>query len=255
MRPTLLLLMTAAVFAQPQLNFEVGSVKRSAPGETGCVLRPAPGGERYVATCVPLRNVISTASWTRFNQVIGGPAWIDSDPYDITGVAAKPSTILDLHTMMQNLLVERFKLQMHHETKAESAYVLTLDKNGAKNLKSHPPQYASDLTVQQAREGLHEKLSFRATPIDYLVWLLTARVDSAIVNQTGLQGSFDFDLSYTDDPPVRAPANAPPDAPLLDDSGPRLAEALRDQLGLKLEARKAPVDYLVIDHAERPTEN
>ena len=75
-----------------------------------------------------------------------------------------------------------------------------------------------------------------------------------MVNQTGLQGSFDFDLAYTDEPPPLKP-NAPADAPILDTSGPTLAEALRDQLGMRLEARKAPVDYLVIDHAERPTAN
>ena len=252
----MLLLMCLAAFAQPnpQLTFEVGSVKRSPPGETNCGVRPAPGGERYVAACLPLRNIISTASWIRFYQVIGGPNWLDNDPYDITGVAARPSTISELHIMMQNLLVERFRLQIHHETREQQAYVLTIGKSGPRNLKSHPPTYASDLNVQETRDGLHDKLSFTATPIAYLVWLLTIRVDGAVVNQTGIQGSFDFELAYTFEPAPPNP-NAPAGAPILDDSGPRLAEALRDQLGLRLEARKAPVDYLVIDHAERPTEN
>jgi uncharacterized protein (TIGR03435 family) len=98
-------------------------------------------------------------------------------------------------------------------------------------------------------------MSFTSTPIDYLAWLLSARINAALVNQTGLQGAFDFDLAYTDEPPLRAPGDTSQDAPVLDAAGPTLAEALRNQLGLKLEARKAPVDFLIIDRADRPTAN
>ncbi len=210
------------------------------------MMRPAPGGERYVATCVPLRPIITTAYWIRPEQVTGGPPWVDSEPYDITGVASRPSSILDLHAMMQNLLVERFKLQLHRETKELPAYVLTVDKKGIKNLKSHPAGAASDLKIDQSRDGLHEKWSAQYTSIDYLVWRLSF-LDRPVVNQTGLQGYYDFDLAFTGEPPA--------DVGLLDQSGPSLFDALQNQLGLKLEARRAPVDILVIDHAERPSAN
>jgi uncharacterized protein (TIGR03435 family) len=238
----------------PELRFEVASVKRSTPGETGCVLRPSPGGERYVATCVPLRPIITTAYWIRPDQVTGGPSWVDSEPYDITGVASRPSSILDLHTMMQNLLVERFKLQLHHDTKEMPAYVLVVDKKGVKNLKSHPAGAASDLKIDQSRDGLHEKWNAQYTPMDYLVWRLSF-LDRPVINQTGLQGNYDFDLAFTDEPLLEPQGKTATDSGPLDQSGPTLFEALQNQLGLKLEARKAPVDILVIDHAERPSAN
>ena len=230
LRRTFVLLVAGLASALAQdapagLRFEVGSVKRSPPDETGCVLRPSPGGERYVANCVPLRPIIMTAYWIRPDQVTGGPPWVDSEPYDITGVASSPSNILDLHTMMQNLLVERFKLQLHH-----------------------------DLKIDQSRDGLHEKWSAQYTSIDYLVWRLSF-LDRPVINQTGLLGNYDFDLAFTDEPLLEPPAKEARDAGLLDQSGPTLFEALQNQLGLKLEARKAPVDILVIDHVERPTAN
>jgi uncharacterized protein (TIGR03435 family) len=238
------------------LSFEVASVKPSPPGETGCALRPSPGGLRYVASCVPLRPLVWTAYWLKPDQVVGGPNWIDADPFDIIGVASRPSGIGDLHIMMQHLFAERFKLQVHHETRELPAYVLTLDKNGPKNLKEHEPSNGSELMLEQTREGLHNKWNAKFVPMDFFVWRLSLVMDRPVIDQTGLKASHDFTLTFTNEPPPGNPReNAPIDAAAIDASGPTIFEALRNQLGLKLEARKGGVDILVIDHAEKPTGN
>jgi uncharacterized protein (TIGR03435 family) len=91
--------------------------------------------------------------------------------------------------------------------------------------------------------------------MDFLAWRLSQTMDRPVIDQTGLTGGYDFNLAFTDDPPPIRAGNAPVDPLLLDTSGQNVFEALRSQLGLRLEARRTPVDILVIDHAERPTEN
>jgi uncharacterized protein (TIGR03435 family) len=87
---------------------------------------------------LPLRSYLYVAYQVKEEQIAGGPAWVDIDHYDLNAEAEKPSSIEELHTMLQNILTERFKLRFHHEVKEMSAYVLTVDKEGPKNLKPHP---------------------------------------------------------------------------------------------------------------------
>jgi uncharacterized protein (TIGR03435 family) len=235
------------------LEFEVATIKPSPPGETGCVLRPAPGGEQYIAACLPLRPILWTAHWLKPNQVIGGPAWIDSDPYDIVGLAGRPSSIDDLHTMMQNLLADRFHLQFHRETKELPVYVLTVDKGGAKNLGRREIRNGSDLKIDQVTEGLNQKWTAESAPMNFFSWRLSQMMDRPVIDGTGLEGGYDFKLAFTNDPPFRGAAGKAPEP--VDASGPNIFEALRDQLGLRLEAQRGPVEILVIDHVERPTAN
>jgi uncharacterized protein (TIGR03435 family) len=258
MRKLLLLVLAANVtiigFSQNQVSFEVVSIRPCKPGEPSDGLRPAPGGQRYVAKCLPLRPIIWTSYRLQPDQVVGGPNWIDNDDFYIEGVASRPSTIGELHIMMQSAFGERFKLKFHHEMKEVQAYVLGVNKNGPKNLREHAPANASDVVIDQKREGFHNTWTARSSPIDFFVWRLGLRLRRPVVDQAGLGAAgYDFDLSF-DDPPPKVTGGVP-DSALLDSSGPAIFEALRSQLGLTLDTRKASVDVLVIDHVERPSEN
>ncbi len=113
-------------------KFEVASIKPSQSGSGPFGIRPAPGGERYLASHVTLKLLITVAYRIKADQVAGGPAWIDSDLYDMNAKAERPSSIEELHAMLQDLLADRFKLRFHRETKELPIYALTVDQGGAK---------------------------------------------------------------------------------------------------------------------------
>jgi uncharacterized protein (TIGR03435 family) len=236
------------------LKFEVASLKPSQPGGRGGI-RPAPGGERYLATNVPLKLLITVAYRVKPDQVLGGPDWINTDTYDMNAKAERPSTAEELHLMLQDLLADRFKLKFHKETKELPIYVLTVDKSGSK-LKPHEASSAGDPWIDQTVEQLlHVTWNGRFVPMDYLAWRLGQILDRPVVDQTRLKGGYDFEMKFTREPPPGMPEGALINGVAVDTSGARIFEALQKQLGLKLEAQKGPVDILVIDHAEKPIEN
>jgi uncharacterized protein (TIGR03435 family) len=188
-------------------------------------------------------------------QVTGGPAWVESESYDITGKpdgAGMPS-VTQLKTMVQKLLEERFQLTFHKEKKELSVYAITAAKGGVKMAK-----------VEGNRGSLPGfggkgpgAISVRNSTMDEFAGFLQSRIlDRPVVDQTALTDRYDFTLRWTPDsaqlaaqrPNAPAPANNP-DAP------PDLFAAFQQQLGLKIEATKAPVDVMVIDKAEKPSGN
>lgn len=246
------------------LKFDVASIKptRSAGDFVG--IRPAPGGERYIASNVTLKLMITVAYRIRADQVSGGPAWLDADRYDMNAKAERPSSIEELHAMLQDLLAERFKLRFHRETRELAVYALTVDKDGPK-LKAHEAQSGGDPWIEpKADFGVANgrlKMTWHATSasMDFFAWRLSMMLDRPATDQTHLNGSYDFDLAFTQELPP-PPANTPAGAVFLgggpvDASNSNLVEAMRQQLGLKLERQKGPVEILVIDQAEKPAEN
>ena len=252
-------------FSQTQQSFEVVSVRPCQATDPRIGLRPESAGTRYIERCVPLRAVIWTIFRLHSDQVVGGPNWMDNDFFYIEGVASRPSAIGELHMMMRQALMDRFHLQFHRDKKDLDAYVLTVDKNGPKNIREHPPTNATDLAIDQKMERraeriFHEEWTIRSSPMDFFVWRFSSRLGRPVVDQTGLRGAgYDFDLSFTNLPPVGIndalpnPALGPANPPLPME--PDMFDAFRDQLGLKLERRRAPVEVLVIDHVERPADN
>jgi uncharacterized protein (TIGR03435 family) len=240
---------------QPALKFEVASIKSSQPGETGSGIRPAPGGERYVASNVTLKLLITVAYRIKADQVAGGPAWMGADRYDMNAKAERPSSMQELHAMLQDLLADRFKLRFHRETKELPIYALTVDKDGPK-LKPHEARSAGDPWIDQA-QGHFPQTTWHATfaPMDYFAWRLSMILDRPVVDQTQLTGDYDFDLKFTQEPPPNIQPGALLNGEPIDTSGPMIFEAIRQQLGLKLERQKGPVEILVIDQAVKPVEN
>jgi uncharacterized protein (TIGR03435 family) len=240
---------------QSALKFEVASIKPSQPGDPGGGIRPAPGGERYVASNVTLKLLITVAYRIKADQVAGGPAWMDADRYDMNAKAERPSSMEELHAMLQDLLADRFKLRFHRESKELPIYALIVDNDGPK-LKPHEARSAGDPWIDQTVDHFPQT-TWHATfaPMDYFAWRLSMILDRPVVDQTKLKGGYDFDLKFTQQLPPDFPPGGLLNGAPVDTSGPTIFEAIRRQLGLKLEREKGPVDILVIDHAEKPVEN
>lgn len=237
------------------LKFEVGTVKPTPPNAPDGGVRPAPGGRRYVGTGLPLRSYLYVAYQVKEEQITGGPAWVDKERYDLNAEAEKPASIEDLHIMLQNILTEKFKLKFHFEQKEMQAYVLTVDKGAPKNLRVKERTPGSDFILDMAAEQpFHQKWNAHCVSLNFFTWRLAGWQDRPVINQTGLDGCFDFEFRFTQDLPVGMQDGQIVNGVPLDTSGPNVYQALQNQLGLKMEARRAPVETMVIDHVERPTE-
>ena len=211
-----------------------------------------PGG-KFSATNVPPRILIALAYHVLPEALTGGPAWLASERFDVVAKAEQTTPSDEIRTMLQTLLTERFKLEMHSEKKILPAYALLPGKAGPKL----NPSDAALLTDQRCRPAepvagqkhvICEHMTLSAFA-DALQELAPRDIDAPVVDQTGTRGTYTFDLAWT--PALRGAApqsDAPP--------GPSLFEALESQLGLRLEARKLPRPVMVIDRVERvPVEN
>ena len=243
--------------AQPQadlhpLAFEVASVKPSTPGGLVGGIKPMPGGQTYIATNIPLRLMMMSVYRISESQIVGEPSWMDTERWDVDAKAEHPSNLDQLHEMFQTLLAERFKLQFHREPKEIGAYVLSVDKSGAK-LTPSDPKNAFDIPMKPGdRPGETIGISVQ---MSYLCWRLSLQLNTPVVNRTGLDGYYDFTLVLPPPPLERLNAPGPTPAAVGSDLASDLSTALRRQLGLKFEFRKTPVDVFVIDHVERPANN
>lgn len=237
------------------LKFEVGTVKLSPPDGPQDGVRPAPGGRRYAGKGLPLRSYLYVAYQVREEQITGGPAWVDKEHFDLNAEAEKPSSIEDLHIMLQNMLTEKFKLQFHFEKKDMQAYVLTVDKSGPKNLKLRERAPGTDFIVDVTSEQpFHQIWKAHCVTLNFFTWRLSGWQDRPILNQTGLEGCYDFEFRFMQNLPAGVQDGQVINGATVDASGPTVFQALENQLGLKMEARRAPVEVMVIDHAERPVE-
>ena len=249
--PATALLAQASV--PPKAAFEVATIKRSGPLDPGGTLRMQPGG-LFQSVNVDTRGLILTAYRTPerplfASQVIGGPAWLATDRYDITAkvteeLAARPQAELSgtLPRLVQSLLEERFKLKVHHETRNLSVYVMTRANRDHLGPRLHESRV--DCAAEPSQCALHflpGHLSGGSVDMKALTSLMSGPVERIVLDHTGLSGRYDFDLEWS-------PNQDAPDKPSI-------FAAAQEQLGLKLESARAPVDVVVIDHIERPTEN
>jgi uncharacterized protein (TIGR03435 family) len=231
-------------------TFEVASVKPSDPNSQGTHTDFQTG--TFHATGVTAKLCIILAYDIQAFQVAGGPGWIANDRYDIVAkapagqvkAARDPARIVQMRTGLQALLADRFQLTIHRETKLMPAYVLVAAKNGFK-LKEVPDNGRG---TNVAANSTHSNLKAQQISMESLASNLSWLLNSPVVNMTGIQGVFDLTLQWT---PDEGAGPADPAAP----AGPSIFTALQEQLGLKLETQKAPVEMIVIDRIEKPTEN
>lgn len=243
-------LLNAQQGGKAPLAFEVASVKKSEPGGRGGGIRPTQGGQTYVGSNVPLRLMIKLMYGITDVQIQGGPDWINTELYDVRAKAERPSHIGELHQMFQTLLADRFKLQFHRETKTLPVYELVVDKK-AKLKANESTEAFADFPIKPAGRG---KVAGQRVSMSYLAWFLAQQLNRPILDKTGLAGFYDFDLEWVPELPPGAALRPEEGAPPVPD-GPTIFAALKEQLGLKLESQKGPVEVFVIDRAERPTEN
>lgn len=223
----------------PAPRFEVATIKAASAeeiqaGSSGCYT----GHGRARCTDVTLKRCIVGAYHAGPGQVVGGPSWIDSDRFHIEAKAAEAvndDAVLD--AMMQALLQERFHLTVHRESKNLQALVLEVAKNGPK-LEKAPGGEA----VTNSSRG---SLTLANTTMDGLAERLARVTELPVVNRTAIDGVFNMKLLWT-------PEGENPKGP---GSPPSLFTAIQEQLGLRLQSQKAPVEVLVVDHAERPDAN
>jgi len=190
-------------------------------------------------------------------QISGGPPWMTTERFDIEAKAARPRTVDDLHTMLAHLLEERFHLTVRREMRQESVLNLVVADGGSKMPvhdpadKDYPPmgtQFVGDKdgTVCAALKGQNETMK-------YLAFALSRDMGRWVIDETGLPARYDVNLRYMPDGVhPRRPDGV--EAPFSSDCSDIFA-ALPKQLGLKLEAAKGQVEFLVVEHVEKPTEN
>jgi uncharacterized protein (TIGR03435 family) len=252
-------------------EFEVASVKPNASGSNDLLMRPPVDG-RFTATNVTLKMLIALAYKVRQLEISGGPAWIASERYDINARAADVQITGDQsRLMLQRMLADRFKLLVHRETRELPVYVLLSARNGLKipdakdgsciATGSNPPRAStpgqpfipfcgSFIVTPNGLEGKRISMAQLANT-------LSGIVGAPVIDKTGYTKAFDFHLEFTRDVTAAHPnfPAAAGDAGPADTSGPSIFTALQEQLGLKLEAGKDPVEILVIDHAEKASAN
>lgn len=238
-----------AVFGQPE--FEVASVKPNKSGNNSISISRQPGG-RVTVTNAPLRMLITFAYDLREHQLSGGPGWLSSDRYDIVAKADNPNpTDAEMKLLFQTLLADRFQLKTHRETKELPVYAVTVAKNGPKLSKADPGGKGTQMSMGRGQ------LKAKKASIEQLAKLLGNQLGRTVLDKTGLAGDFDFELTWTPDMPgPQGPKEGGVDGPPpADPAGPSIFTAIQEQLGLKLESQKGPVEILVIDSVERASEN
>lgn len=210
-------------------------------------------GSRVSIPASTLRELVVSAYNLKDYQVEGATEWMQSDRYDIAAEAPASSQPdkTQAKKMLQALLAERFQLRLHQETKSKPVYVLTVAKGGSK-LKEN----ASGPGIAKFnRKDRDVEIVFLGAPIDSLIRQFPRMpgIDRPVLDETGLTGKYDFQFNLTDvQLGMRVEQNA---IPAADSASGSVFTALQDQLGLRLEPKRAPIAVYVIDHAEQPSVN
>jgi uncharacterized protein (TIGR03435 family) len=243
----------APMAADANPSFEVATIKPSKPDQPGKYFRIQ--GREFTTMNTTLVDLMSFAYGLHAKQILGLPAWADTDKFDLAAKPDAPGAPSDKQwkLMVQKLIAERFKLTYHHEKKELSVYAITVAKNGSKLTKSDGDP---DGLPGNFFRGLGDMVNTNSTLQDFAGVMQAAVLDRPVVDQTGISGRYNFTLKWTPDesqfggmgikvPPPSDKADAPPG----------LFTAMPEQLGLKLDATKTPVDVFVVDHVEKPTDN
>jgi len=249
MRLACLLALATLAFAQ-EPAFEVATVKPSTPQDRVIALETYPGG-RITITNYPLIAMLFEAFHVQAFQIVGGPRWIHDDRYNVEAkppASSQAARFMPAYTkvpptdeqrrMLQTLLIERFHIQFHRQSREAPVYLLT---RGSKELKLQPAKDPGQYPwAGSLAGGGFSGEGMRGTNItmENLAERLSPYVQRPVIDRTGIAGSYDFRIEYPADP----------DHP---DVTASLFTSLQ-ALGLKLEAANAPVQYIVIDHVEKP---
>ena len=273
-------------------KYEVASIKPAASDEGRSMLRMTPDGTSMQG--IPVQMLLRTAFRLEADRVIGAPSWVSSNRYDIDAKVAPEDApkldklrVEDRSAMLIPLLVERFNLKYHHETRELPVYTLVVAKGGSKltPAKEEPAPSSDDPpNVARAPQGamnmrgrmmmMPGRIESEGSTLDMLAHSLSPQVGHTVIDKTGLTGKYDYTLHWTPDDAVIPMGGGPGGGAVVGDfardtrpggpgresstveaGGPSLFTAIEEQLGLKLESTKGPVDVIVIDHIDLPSAN
>ncbi len=303
LKTSLLAIAMGAVFAQTpapeKVAFEVASIKPAEPPVPGRGMmmgsNGGPGSKDpgiYRCTNCNLPMLITQAYDIKYFQLTY-PKWMDDVRFEINAKVPQGATKAQLRLMLQDLLAERFKLALHHDTKEMQVYDLVVAKGGPKLIEHVDKKEEAEDAAPPARGGGRgpnldadgypiiprtckgcimivgsgkARMSLQDSTIQDLVDMLAGQVNKIVYDATGLKGKYDISITYQQQMgAMRGGPGGPPPPPASNSAGPLdsdsdmgipLVGAIQPQLGLRLEAKKGPVDMIVIDHAEKaPTEN
>jgi len=262
---TLVLFAARAGFCQipaaaPESGFEVASIRPGDPAATGTRIGVSPGG-MFTATNVTLKALIQQAYEVRDFQISGGPGWLDAQRYDIaaksnlTGVSDEEMRKMTdqqrdaiearFLLKLRMLLADRFQLKIHRVTKELPVYALTVARSGPRISPAADDEVARGRLRIRRWDAGTSVITGTAVPLARLVNALSNQVGRTVVDKTGLQGDYDFKITFTPDMGLQGAAG----------DGPSIFAALQEQLGLRLESEKGPVEVLVVDSAQKASEN
>jgi bla regulator protein blaR1 len=256
----------------PLPSFEVATIKPSQPGQPADHVGWGIRRTRFVTTNMMTKDLIKFAyNFNSDDQFTGGPGWVSSERYDIDAkeedsLAEKlnklppEQQIYQIRLMVQSLLVERFHLKVSRETKQVPVYALVVAKGGAKLKSSTTVPAGSRPSMKRRGNG---NIIGSDAPMSLMTDLLSRQPEvggRVVLDETGLKGYYDWTLRWEPQSPAAMLNSADAgqgaaNTTMPDVSGPSLFAAIQEQLGVKLESQKGPVEVLIIDHIERPSEN
>jgi uncharacterized protein (TIGR03435 family) len=255
-----------------KFEYEVASIKPDLSDHTSSSTNNPPDG--FSATNATLAVLVQSAYGIPNFQLIGGPDWINSERYvvdakmdsetaDALQKLALEDRLLVRQHMLQVLLADRLKLTIHHDTRELPVYFLVVAKNGSKLHQANPGDtYADGVKgrgnpmgqgVSSSSNRFATSITSQGMPLSRLIPLLARALGRPVLDKTELTGNFDYALKFAVDRPE--PDDTLNGRPFPDSDAPFLFEAIQQQLGLKLESGKGPVEVIVIDHIERPSGN
>jgi uncharacterized protein (TIGR03435 family) len=246
-------LLVPIAFGQPPAapKLEVASVKllseaellRSKPDSGGAI-----SGNRISVSAMTVAALVRTAYNVRVYQIFGGPSWMNNGRYDVAAKAEGDGILTpdQARQLFQLVPADRFQLKFHRETRDLPLYQLVAETNGPRLKVSDSAKFSMRFTPGPSQS----QLTVSKGTMQQLCVTLSSQVGAPVMDMTGLTGGFDFKLEFV-------PENlaADPNSLNADVSGPSIFRAVEDQLGLKLKSSKGPVEVLVIDRVERPTDN
>jgi len=257
--------------SQAPPRFEVASIKRNTSGDRGEHISVKPGG-LFGVDNMSVRSLIQNGFGVQDSQISGGPGWINSERYDISAKSGGETQPQALLLMLRTLLEDRFQLKTHRAEQDKTAYMLTVADGGLKMQHAegscvvrdpaNPPREGDNTNFcgnmrrgLNSLDGMGVKISANdGITLGNIAGQLTAILGRPVVDRTGLTGLYTFHLQWLPTEAASAPNNLSGAMP-EDLSDSSLFTAVREKLGLKLSSVKVPVEVLVIDQIERPSEN
>jgi uncharacterized protein (TIGR03435 family) len=230
-------------FGQAAPQFDVVSIRPNRPDDRGGGMKPIPGG--FSARNLSVNTLIQAAYDLKQWQIVGGPGWVATDHYDIEAKAEGNPGFKEKLEMFRPLLADRFQLKFHRETRRMPIYSLTPGKNG-------PKLQATTAGIRGYIRPGRGLIEGKAVSMRTLADLLGGSLGQPVTDATGLAGGFDVRLEWT---PTEGELDYNFDGRPVDANGSSIFTAIQEQLGLKLEPGKGPVEVLVVDHVERPSAN